>query len=345
MAQLRWHTSFAFALLFAAACGGKSVNPAGQGGGSGGTGGAVGTGGTVTQPSPTPTPTPTGVPLPDPPRVAVLPPGQKFVFEVAYSNYAWIPSLNGVYVTSDGSVNRYDYYASMPMDGGPGPKSPGWHVTEAEIAAKYLGTTRIAGVDPKTLADMFGIVAGARQGALVQQQLCADAGTTTYTAWLYDPGTGTYTRVPLGQRGDTAIQNTAPEAKQLMTWLDRITGEPADTMCAFRSMGCGKTPCPELQACRPGEVPMWLDDARGCLTGCWPQAQCDTTKDCSACASPGFTCVVDREGLAHCSLAYCPSSGSQTTPMTCACAGGQLCAGGVDACRGTAATGFSCAAP
>jgi hypothetical protein len=306
-----WHIVFALAL----ACGGKSVEQTGA------TGAPDWTATDATAP---PVTTPAT--------------GQKFLFEVDHENHAWVSSKGGLYVDVSGNVMYYNYYANVSPDAGALPQE-GAHPTEAQIAAKYVGAQRANPVNAGTLAAMFAKVGAARRGMLVSHSHCFDYGTSTYTAWLYDDATATYTRVLLRQNGDHVIWNTAPEAHVLAEWLSGLAGAD-DFMCSAHRMTCAGAPCADASACSAGNVLMDPDSVRGCLWQCGPQAECETVADCTVCNAAAETCLADPLGGKHCTMPY-----TDCAANTCDCRGDVFCAAGKGSCGGTAETGFTCAAP
>jgi len=54
------------------------------------------------------------------------------------------------------------------------------------------------------------------------QHVMADAGTTTYSAFIFDQKTNRYKQVLLKTDGDISTTNNAPEADEIYQWLKRI---------------------------------------------------------------------------------------------------------------------------
>lgn len=102
-----WAVGGAIGLL--ASCGGKSESDSGAGGsaGVGGVGGSAGVGSTAGSGG---VPQDSGVDVAPPD--APPPPGQNILFEVSFENYAWGKKLKGIFITVDGSVWSYDFFAN-----------------------------------------------------------------------------------------------------------------------------------------------------------------------------------------------------------------------------------------
>ncbi len=195
-------------------------------------------------------------------------------------------------------------------------------------------------VDASTLLAKFALVGGARRGVLLAQSNCADYGDARYVAYLFDPATSLYTPVMLGSDGDMAVLNTAPEGDQLVEWLRGLPGDTGERACRYQASECFGSLCPGVSPCEAGTVPMMPSDA-GCMTYCGSASRCESVPDCATCAAEGSACVLDeRDGL-HC-VRWLPGCSSD---MSCDCGGDGLCASGASSCRGTAASGLSCARP
>lgn len=296
-------------LLFAASCGGKAVDST--------------TGGT-TKP------------------ITVPATGQHVLFELSYVNFAWGLSINGAYVTDKGEVYQYDYVEDTGGNAGEPYLELVPGMTEAQVTQKHGPSPKLlTTVDPDTLKQKFGLVGGARSGALLSEYGCADYGEQRYVAYLYDDTKHLYTPVMLGTDGDLAVRNTAPEGELLLEWIRSLVGYAGDRMCQLSASACYGEMCPGTQPCDAGEVPMYPSDQDGCMTYCGSVSRCESVPSCSACEADGSACVVDDSGVAHC-VSWVP--GCQET-ASCGCGGDALCAGGASYCKGTAASGFSCSPP
>lgn len=255
---------------------------------------------------------------------AVIPAGQRVVFEADYQNWAWGYACGGVYVTADGTLHSFDCSGTATVDGPR--RRPG--MTEADLLASYGKDTVIGKVPVALLVEKFGLVSSAERGALTMESMCADAGTRTYRAFRFDPATKAYAPITLGADGDLAMRNTEPSGETLVDWLAALAGTGRDSCSPTKGVacvGCASTGCDKS----------WL--TRACDGSCVMPSRCESVSSCAACGS-GQACVLDGAGRAHCSSATC-------SPTTCECAGDSLCAGGKSWCKGSAAGGFRCEQP
>ena len=240
------------------------------------------------------------------PDAETLPAGQKYIFELHYANFAWSSVHSDYFITADGSV-----YRAEQRDAGTTVIGAYTHdMTEDQIAAHHpSGATLVGTVPVDLLRAKFSLISSARQGELLSVYPCADYGTFDYVGFVYNSSTGHYDAILLGADGDEAIQNTAPEAQALADWLAGLRTPDAGTVrnCTY---------------------------AEGCQHG----STCDAA-DCSVCAGLKMTCVVDKLNKTHC----VDSGRCASTDLTCACLGDIVCAGGIQMCAGTVASGFSCA--
>jgi hypothetical protein len=294
-----------------AGCGGQAESsPAGGGsGGTGGTGGSYdgGSGGTGNAPSDSG--------LDTTPADVTLPPGQNILFEVSYENFAWQPSLNGVFITSDGSVYSYDFFAG---DAGAQPPAVVYPATEQEIRARYGDNPVKTGTIPLVeLAAEFSQVSATASGVLLRQYLCADAGESTALGYLFDEATARYSPVILGVDGDQSALNLAPEAAGLVAWLSQYLALGGS--CAFTGKECGGATCgTPAPSCPSDQLPSVVD---GCWSICVPSGECLSVSDCSQCAD-GAVCATAKDGSSHCLMSNCASADACTCPFMPPCAGG-----------------------
>ena len=275
---------------------------------------------------------------------AVVPPaGQRILFEGSYVNYAWQPSVSGFYVTGDGTVFAYDYYASAPPDSGHPYTEYGPGMTEQQITGKYgAASTAIGKLDAQELYERLGGVASARDGVLLMQSMCADAGDMRYVGYLYDPASSTYTLALLGANGDRAVKNTAPEAQQLVDWLKSLgAGASGGEFCEFLTRRCDLPLCPDANACPQGQVPT-SDTPNGCAESCASPSLCEQVSSCEVCSAAKEACFRDQGGNSHC-VRWVP--GCPYGEVDCSCGGDSICAGGKAYCHGDQISGLSCVAP
>jgi hypothetical protein len=120
------------------------------------------------------------------------------LFEVEAVNEAWGPHWAGFYVDGEGHVYSWD------RDGMRQPALAGDELTPAQLAEKYaagktLVKTLTAG---EVVAHYQQAGIAARTGLTDPLSMCADAGVTRFSAWVFNADDGKYHRVLLHQRGD-----------------------------------------------------------------------------------------------------------------------------------------------
>lgn len=247
---------------------------------------------------------------------ASLPPGQHILFEVTYENYAWAPSLNGVFITDDGSVYSFDYFAG---DAGAQPPSITYPATEQQIRSRYGAHPKKTGSIPmKELLSHFAKVEAAASGVLLRQYLCADAGEITSIGYLYDPSTAGYTQVILGMDGDQSGLNLAPAAQDLVKWLSQYAPSIGGG-CTFISHECAGATCGSpAPTCPKNQLPSVENN---CWSSCVNADQCLSVSDCSQCPG-GMVCATAKDGSKHCLMSNCQSTDACSCPFTPPCAGG-----------------------
>jgi len=142
-------------------------------------------------------------------------PNGSTVFEVEYVNFAWVPTWRGFAIDSTGAVHSYD------LKGIPWQPRDADYPTRAELAAKYAASTQPdSSIEPATFRTMQERAGRAAAGPVSQpRNWCADAGTVTYSAWLYDAEQDAFRRVLLWREGDTAQLNQSADGRAIADWL------------------------------------------------------------------------------------------------------------------------------
>lgn len=142
-----------------------------------------------------------------------------FVCERSYTNHARGYQHRGVYVDGAGGVFGYRHAPAdqrllrVPADSLAG---------EALLARYAPGRTRVGTVAAAEMAERYGQVLRAREGALSPRvRRRADAGATVRRCYLPD-GAGVYREVLLRQTGDWERENASPAAAELSRWLDSL---------------------------------------------------------------------------------------------------------------------------
>jgi hypothetical protein len=149
------------------------------------------------------------------------------VFEVEYANFAWVPTWRGFAIDSTGAIHGYD------LKGKPWQPRNDDYPSREELVAKYASNTQSAGsVEPDDFSAMQERAGRAAAGPLSDPQYrCADAGTVTYSAWIYDAEQDAYRRVLLWREGDVAQLNRSADAMALADWLRSLQLVPQIQGC------------------------------------------------------------------------------------------------------------------
>jgi hypothetical protein len=146
---------------------------------------------------------------------------QKIYFEKHYVNMAWIPQSTGFLIDSTGSVLQFNWIevSHVWYD----PDSTG--TVSSTNMDKNISYCQIAGyhINADTLKHYVAKITEASKGRISDpQHVMADAGTTTYSAFIFDQKTNRYKQVLIKTEGDIFTTNSAPEANEIYNWLKRI---------------------------------------------------------------------------------------------------------------------------
>jgi hypothetical protein len=106
-----------------------------------------------------------------------------------------------------------------------------WHNTNSkkylsivEMKENFQNTdTVIMTIDKEVLSQYYGKLNIAAMGVLTElrNEMC-DAGTTTYSGFIYDHKYKRYNVVLIEQWGDIGVHNKTSEAKELYSWLAHL---------------------------------------------------------------------------------------------------------------------------
>lgn len=142
------------------------------------------------------------------------------LFEVEYQNSAWGWDWHGFWIDAEGRVFSFDVPENR-WD-----RADGEVFSERMLRDKYdHGRELVKTLPPGEAEAKYALVGAVVQGALSERRgVCADAGTMRFSAMVYDPMSATYRRVLLHMRGDQAQTNTSPAARELLRWLEEVTG-------------------------------------------------------------------------------------------------------------------------
>ncbi len=155
----------------------------------------------------------------------------KFLFDRTYINFAWGYTLRGAYIDNYGDMYTYEY----PESASPWTPVDFDFPTEAELMAKFGSSPTLIGrVDRDQLRRMHSLIPAAEQGTLSDPvHVCADAGGTSYVAYVYLPETQTYKAVLLYLAGVYAQKNTSREADRLYHSMREAFGTTGPEACGY----------------------------------------------------------------------------------------------------------------
>ncbi len=140
---------------------------------------------------------------------------QLVLFQVEYINYAWGYSHNGIIIDSSGNAMHFNL-----------PKN--WHSsdTASYLSVAYLNEnlqqcdTVSVTIKKDTMLKYFSMLPEVSEGLLSKPVNTAfDAGTTTFTGYLYDSSINKYKAVLVKRTGDWSISNSAPASEEIYRWL------------------------------------------------------------------------------------------------------------------------------
>ena len=146
---------------------------------------------------------------------------QKVYFEKHYINMAWLPQSSGFLIDSLGNVMEFRWVevSHIWYD----PDSTGY-VSSANMNKNIsFCQTDTFHINPDTLKYYVDRIQAASTGIISDPKLVmADAGTTTYSAFIFDSKTNLYKQVLLMIDGDISRTNSTPEANEIYRWLSRV---------------------------------------------------------------------------------------------------------------------------
>ena len=146
---------------------------------------------------------------------------QKIYFEKHYANMAWLPKSSGWLIDSVGNVREFrwvevfhDWYD---------PDSLGYvSNSDMDKNISYCQTINYH-INPDTLQFYINKIYEASKGKISEPQLVmADAGTTTYSAFIFEEKTNRYKQVFIRMDGDLLKTNSSPEANEIFQWMARF---------------------------------------------------------------------------------------------------------------------------
>lgn len=151
----------------------------------------------------------------------------EYVFEIEYINHAWGVHHEGVVIDNQGRMYRYD--------------NPAWAATQkempviysaADLKAKYGASLAFIKELTKSEVEGYFAQANAVTGTLGDPVTrCADAGSTSYIAYIYDNETQRYKRLTLMVRGDMRQTHSDARATSIAEWLRTLDKPYTDFPC------------------------------------------------------------------------------------------------------------------
>jgi hypothetical protein len=142
------------------------------------------------------------------------------LFDCYYVNFAWGYTLSGYFINQDGMIVRYDR-GKDPWLPESIQEEPGV-VSTTDLNEKFKNQEQVGTVDPTILAQKIELVYAAAVGIITQEQMAADAGWSGCVLYRYHPELDGYSEIPLGAGGDFLVRNSAPEAQELLRWLQDL---------------------------------------------------------------------------------------------------------------------------
>ncbi len=139
------------------------------------------------------------------------------VFSGGHINFAWGYQDTGFLIDADGKVFLYDNKCR-----GPRYRSGDEPTTDELIRDSFTMTKFVKTIDPKQFTTMKKLVTKAAEGKISKRHTAYDAGSSSFTAYVYDKQNGTYTKVNLGSSGDFKTTNDSPAANTLKAWLQEV---------------------------------------------------------------------------------------------------------------------------
>jgi hypothetical protein len=142
------------------------------------------------------------------------------VFSGGHINFAWGYQDNGFLIDADGNVFLYDNNCR-----GPRYLSGNEPLTDELMRDRFTMTKLVKRIDSKQFRNMKKLIAKAAEGKISGHRAAYDAGSSGFTAYIYDEQHGTYVRVNLGCTGDFETINDSPAANILKKWLIELRKE------------------------------------------------------------------------------------------------------------------------
>src|SRR5688500_7525834 len=141
----------------------------------------------------------------------------RVLLEIEYINNSLAgPVYHGFVIEGSGDISRYD------RQGTPFAFQDSAEIEPNDLEGKFAPVkTLIVTRPPEEITPLLTLIeAAATQAEYSEPKLaCADAGTLTYRAYLFDTIKGRYVPVVLRIEGDFAIVNTSQAAQELIAYI------------------------------------------------------------------------------------------------------------------------------
>lgn len=140
---------------------------------------------------------------------------QEVLFKTEYVNYAWGYQHHGLLVDSSGNVWSYHLPKEWNFADADG------YISLEDMKDNYYQTEQTSiTINKDTLQRYYNKLTKAAYGDLSEPKTeMFDAGSTSFSGFIYHPKTKQYKEVLIRQIGDVYIENKSIEAMQIYNWL------------------------------------------------------------------------------------------------------------------------------
>jgi len=145
-------------------------------------------------------------------------PNQKIFFQLEYANYAWGFQHHGWMIDNTGAVRAFNlpkawtyidsqgFISSIDMDKNIEQLDKEFTIIDNESLTKYVAK-----------------IYAASEGKITDpQSQMFDAGSSVFSAFIYNSKLGKYKQVMIKQTGDVFIDNESIEANEIYNWMTNI---------------------------------------------------------------------------------------------------------------------------
>ena len=143
---------------------------------------------------------------------------QEVLFQIEYTNRAWGYQHRGLMIDSTGMVWNYNLPKDWKF------VDPDGFISYEDMKANFskLEMTSMT-INNNTLRKYSSKLTRAAYGELSEPKTeMFDAGSTSYSGFIYNPETKKYKEVLIKQMGDVYIENKSAEAREIYNWLVRL---------------------------------------------------------------------------------------------------------------------------